>query len=112
MELETRIPPRADRCLCGQVELETHTGFMGGLQRSGATGDTAPYYATSFTECLFHVSTRMPSHSEEALLQKVRRPRLTGERRQNGREWGSQILDVAAGNRCMIFFSELLLRQA
>ncbi|XP_043246445.1 ral GTPase-activating protein subunit alpha-1-like [Amphibalanus amphitrite] len=58
--------------LAWEVELETHTGFMGGLQRNGATGDTAPYYATSFTECLFHVSTRMPSHSEEAILQKTR----------------------------------------
>ncbi|XP_037086533.1 ral GTPase-activating protein subunit alpha-1-like [Pollicipes pollicipes] len=58
--------------LAWEVELETHTGFMGGLQRNGTSGDTAPYYATSFTECLFHVSTRMPSHTEEALLQKTR----------------------------------------
>ena len=61
------------------MELETHTGFMGGLQRNGTTGDTAPYYATSFTECLFHVSTRMPSNSEEALLQKVWKCRGQGE---------------------------------
>lgn len=54
-----------------QVELETHTGFLGGLQRNRSTGDTAPYYATSFTEVIFHVSTRMPSHNQDAILQKV-----------------------------------------
>lgn len=54
-----------------EVELATHTGFMGGLQRNGSTGETAPYYATSLTEVIFHVSTRMPSYSEQSMLQKV-----------------------------------------
>lgn len=54
-----------------QVELESHTGFLGGLQRNKSTGDTAPYYATSFLEVIFHVATRMPSSSQESLLQKV-----------------------------------------
>lgn len=58
--------------LAWEVELESHTGFMGGLQRNKTTGATAPYYATSFTEVIFHVSTRMPSSSQEALLQKTR----------------------------------------
>ncbi|XP_075222670.1 putative Rho GTPase-activating protein CG5521 [Lycorma delicatula] len=58
--------------LAWEVELESHTGFMGGLQRNKTTGATAPYYATSFTEVIFHVSTRMPSSSSEALLQKTR----------------------------------------
>lgn len=58
-------------CTILQVELETHTGFLGGLQRNRTTGETAPYYATSFTEVIFHVSTRMPSHNQDALLQKV-----------------------------------------
>lgn len=35
------------------------------------TGVTAPYYATSLTEVIFHVSTRMPSNNAEAVLQKV-----------------------------------------
>lgn len=54
------------------MELESHSGFMGGLQRNKSSGETAPYYATSFTEAIFHVATRMPSNSEESLLQKVR----------------------------------------
>merc|ERR1740128_848756 len=56
-----------------EVELETHNGFMGGLSRTRTvTGETAPYYATSFLETMFHVSTRMPSTSEESMLQKTR----------------------------------------
>lgn len=58
--------------LAWEVELETHTGFLGGLQRNRSTGETAPYFATSFTEVIFHVSTRMPSHNQDALLQKTR----------------------------------------
>ena len=46
---------------------------MGGLSRTRTvTGETAPYYATSFVEVMFHVSTRMPSMSEESMLQKTR----------------------------------------
>ena len=45
---------------------------MGGLQKTKTTGETAPYYATSFVEVMFHVSTRMPSSSEESMLQKTR----------------------------------------
>ncbi|KAK3931767.1 Ral GTPase-activating protein subunit alpha-2 [Frankliniella fusca] len=58
--------------LAWEVELESHTGFLGGLQRNKSTGDTAPYYATSFLEVIFHVATRMPSSSPESLLQKTR----------------------------------------
>lgn len=54
-----------------QVELESHTGFMGGLQRNRTTGVTAPYYATSFSELILHVSTRMSSSTPEALINKV-----------------------------------------
>lgn len=55
-----------------QVDLATHCGFMGGLQRNGSTGVTAPYYATSTVEAIFHVSTRMPSDSDDCLTKKVR----------------------------------------
>ena len=55
-----------------EVELESHTGFMGGLTRNKSTGETAPYFATSFVEIMFHVSTRMTSTSEESMLQKTR----------------------------------------
>uniref|UniRef100_A0A8C3U7Z3 Ral GTPase activating protein catalytic subunit alpha 2 n=1 Tax=Catharus ustulatus TaxID=91951 RepID=A0A8C3U7Z3_CATUS len=55
-----------------EVDLSTHGGFMGGLQRNGSTGHTAPYYATSTVEIIFHVSTRMPSDSDDSLTKKLR----------------------------------------
>uniref|UniRef100_A0A8C2Z3P7 Ral GTPase activating protein catalytic subunit alpha 2 n=1 Tax=Cyclopterus lumpus TaxID=8103 RepID=A0A8C2Z3P7_CYCLU len=55
-----------------EVDLATHCGFMGGLQRNGSTGLTAPYYATSTVETIFHVSTRMPSDSNDSLTKKLR----------------------------------------
>ncbi|XP_076017611.1 ral GTPase-activating protein subunit alpha-2 isoform X2 [Genypterus blacodes] len=55
-----------------EVDLGTHCGFMGGLQRNGSTGVTAPYYATSTVEAIFHVSTRMPSDSDDCLTKKLR----------------------------------------
>lgn len=63
-------------CDLYQVDLSTHCGFMGGLQRNGSTGQTAPYYATSTVEVIFHVSTRMPSDSDDSLTKKVRGPGL------------------------------------
>ncbi|XP_040580670.1 ral GTPase-activating protein subunit alpha-1 [Lepeophtheirus salmonis] len=58
--------------LAWEVELESHTGFMAGLKKNKSTGETSPYYATSFIEVMFHVATRMPSCTEESLLQKTR----------------------------------------
>ncbi|XP_017775856.1 PREDICTED: ral GTPase-activating protein subunit alpha-1 isoform X1 [Nicrophorus vespilloides] len=58
--------------LAWEVELEGHTGFLGGLQRQGSTGLTAPYFATSFFEVIFHVATRMPGDTPEAVLSKTR----------------------------------------
>lgn len=54
-----------------EVELETHMGFSGGLPKQGC-GHTAPYYATSFLEVIYHVATRMPSTTQEAILTKTR----------------------------------------
>ena len=54
-----------------EVDLATHEGFMGGLQRNGSNGATAPYYCTSALEVLFHVSTRMPANSDDDLHRKV-----------------------------------------
>ncbi|XP_063299789.1 ral GTPase-activating protein subunit alpha-2 isoform X1 [Pelobates fuscus] len=55
-----------------EVDLSTHCGFMGGLQRNGSTGQSAPYYATSTFEVIFHVSTRMLSDSDDSLTKKLR----------------------------------------
>lgn len=54
-----------------EVELESHNGFLGGLPRVGC-GSTAPYYATPFLEVIYHVATRMPTDSPEAILNKTR----------------------------------------
>ncbi|XP_030754501.1 probable Rho GTPase-activating protein CG5521 [Sitophilus oryzae] len=58
--------------LAWEIELESHTGFLGGLQKQGSTGMTAPYVATSFLEAIFHVATRMHGDSAEAVLSKTR----------------------------------------
>lgn len=55
-----------------EVDLESHKGFLGGLQQNKSTGDTAPYYADSTCEILFHVSTRIPSGSTESMHIKMR----------------------------------------
>jgi len=54
------------------VSLESHTGFMGGLQHNGTTGLTAPYYATATVEVIYHVSTRMPADCPGGSNVKVR----------------------------------------
>ncbi|XP_041827330.1 ral GTPase-activating protein subunit alpha-1 isoform X7 [Melanotaenia boesemani] len=55
-----------------EVDLTTHCGFMGGLQRNRSTGQTTPYYATSTTEVIYHVSTRMPYDQDHNLTKKLR----------------------------------------
>ncbi|XP_054894053.1 ral GTPase-activating protein subunit alpha-1 isoform X4 [Poeciliopsis prolifica] len=55
-----------------EVDLKTHCGFMGGLQRNHSTGPTTPYYATSTTEVIYHVSTRMPPDQDQNLTKKLR----------------------------------------
>nr|XP_055029065.1 ral GTPase-activating protein subunit alpha-1 isoform X6 [Misgurnus anguillicaudatus] len=55
-----------------EVNLTSHCGFMGGLQRNKSTGLTMPYFATSTVEAMFHVSTRMPPDSDDSLTKKLR----------------------------------------
>ncbi|XP_016053922.1 PREDICTED: ral GTPase-activating protein subunit alpha-1 isoform X1 [Miniopterus natalensis] len=55
-----------------EVNLTNHCGFMGGLQKNKSTGLTTPYFATSTMEVIFHVSTRMPSDSDDSLTKKLR----------------------------------------
>uniref|UniRef100_A0A8C4QAL4 Ral GTPase activating protein catalytic subunit alpha 1 n=1 Tax=Eptatretus burgeri TaxID=7764 RepID=A0A8C4QAL4_EPTBU len=50
-----------------EVDLTVHNGFMGGLQRNKSNGLTAPYFATSTMEVIYHVSTRMPSDSDDSI---------------------------------------------
>ncbi|KAL0869252.1 hypothetical protein ABMA27_007522 [Loxostege sticticalis] len=80
---ETRNEILANRCgspayeaflaaLAWEVELESHVGFTGGLRGGGGGGVSAPYVATLTLEALFHVSTRMPADSPDAVLNKTR----------------------------------------
>ncbi|XP_036398950.1 ral GTPase-activating protein subunit alpha-1 isoform X3 [Megalops cyprinoides] len=55
-----------------EVNLTSHCGFMGGLQKNRSTGLTTPYFATSTVEVVFHVSTRMPPDSDDSLTKKLR----------------------------------------
>ncbi|XP_064427022.1 ral GTPase-activating protein subunit alpha-1 isoform X4 [Mirounga angustirostris] len=55
-----------------EVNLTNHCGFMGGLQKNKSTGLTTPYFATSTVEVIFHVSTRMPSDTDDSLTKKLR----------------------------------------
>ncbi|XP_075723162.1 ral GTPase-activating protein subunit alpha-1 isoform X3 [Rhipicephalus microplus] len=55
-----------------EVDLEVHTGYNGGLETNKSTGSTAPYYATSFMEVLFHVSTRIPAVEKDSITKKLR----------------------------------------
>ncbi|VVC94837.1 unnamed protein product [Leptidea sinapis] len=56
--------------LAWEVELESHVGFAGGLRGGGGGGSTAPYLATLTLEALFHVATRMPADTPDAILNK------------------------------------------
>eukprot|EP01104_Vermistella_antarctica_P013879 TRINITY_DN4277_c0_g1_i3.p1 TRINITY_DN4277_c0_g1~~TRINITY_DN4277_c0_g1_i3.p1 ORF type:complete len:1289 (+),score=342.86 TRINITY_DN4277_c0_g1_i3:94-3960(+) len=47
------------------VDLKTHCGFMGGLDPHLTTGLTAPYYANSLLEVVFHDITRMPTNESD-----------------------------------------------
>ncbi|CAH1262676.1 RALGAPA1 [Branchiostoma lanceolatum] len=58
--------------LAWEVDLTGHRGFMGGLQRNRSTGDTAPYFATSTMEVIFHVATRMPTTTDDSRTKKLR----------------------------------------
>ncbi|XP_021202849.2 probable Rho GTPase-activating protein CG5521 isoform X1 [Bombyx mori] len=79
---ETRNEILSNRCgspayeaflaaLAWEVELESHVGFTGGL-RGGGAGVSAPYAATLTFEALFHVATRMPADTPDAILNKTR----------------------------------------
>ena len=57
--------------LAWAVELETHEGFMGGLQHNYQL-KTAPYYANSLCEVLFHVSTQMNNQNDQNKISKWR----------------------------------------
>eukprot|EP01105_Mastigella_eilhardi_P013843 TRINITY_DN3158_c0_g1_i1.p1 TRINITY_DN3158_c0_g1~~TRINITY_DN3158_c0_g1_i1.p1 ORF type:complete len:1086 (-),score=189.19 TRINITY_DN3158_c0_g1_i1:690-3947(-) len=49
------------RSLGWEINLASHTGFLGGLDRKQTTGTWAPYYANFESEVIFHVATIIPN---------------------------------------------------
>ncbi|CAG8449369.1 5481_t:CDS:10 [Cetraspora pellucida] len=44
-----------------EIELATHPGYLGGLERNATNGLTSIYYCTSTLEIIFHDVTKMPT---------------------------------------------------
>ncbi|XP_065187715.1 ral GTPase-activating protein subunit alpha-2-like [Sycon ciliatum] len=90
-----------------EVDLAAHPGFMGGLQRNATTGSTAPYYATSMCEVLFHVSTRMPTLEEKGIINKLRH--IGNDEVQiiwseHSRDWRRDIIRTEFGDVMIILY--------
>jgi hypothetical protein len=64
------------RSLGWNVDLGSHTGFMGGLDKNGSTGQSAPYFADYKTEITYHVPTMMPTSVKEP--QQIHKKRHVG----------------------------------
>lgn len=58
--------------LAWPVNLESHEGFMGGLQHVSSQLKSAPYYSNSLCEVLFHVSTQMNNANDQNKISKWR----------------------------------------
>ncbi|EPZ35432.1 Rap GTPase activating proteins domain-containing protein [Rozella allomycis CSF55] len=56
-----------------KVDLESHLGYMGGLDRNLTTGKYSIYYCDSFCEIMFHDVTLIPSdHNDPKNIKKKR----------------------------------------
>ncbi|KAL0208572.1 hypothetical protein P9112_011159 [Eukaryota sp. TZLM1-RC] len=47
------------------INIASHTGFLGGLDRYGITGNSTIYYCDAHNEVVFHVNTLMPTNVRE-----------------------------------------------
>ncbi|CAG8473524.1 8582_t:CDS:10 [Paraglomus occultum] len=56
-----------------EVDLATHTGYVGGLERTGANGKSATYYCDSSMEIIFHDVTKMPNDPSDVKMVKKKR---------------------------------------
>ncbi|KAF9325237.1 Ral GTPase-activating protein subunit alpha-1 [Podila minutissima] len=61
------------RDLGWQVDLATHSGYLGGLERNGSNGKTAMYYCSSTLEIVFHEATRLPTDPDDPRQVKKKR---------------------------------------
>ncbi|KAJ3336746.1 Ral GTPase-activating protein subunit alpha-2, partial [Gonapodya sp. JEL0774] len=44
-----------------EIDLATHPGYLGGLERTSVNGSKATYFCTSTLEMIFHEATKMPN---------------------------------------------------
>ncbi|KAK9674836.1 hypothetical protein K7432_016852 [Basidiobolus ranarum] len=56
-----------------EVELESHKGYLGGLERNSTTGKTAIYYSSKSVEMMFHDVTRIPTNPNDPKQLKKKR---------------------------------------
>src|SRR5690606_21805851 len=60
------------RSLGWPIDVQTHRAYLGGLDPKLTTGATAPYYATSTIELIFHDITSMPTTDDPQQIHKKR----------------------------------------
>lgn len=57
-----------------EIDIATHTGYLGGLERNLTNGTKAAYYCSSSVEMIFHDVTKMPTDtSDPKQLKKVKK---------------------------------------
>ncbi|GBB96125.1 hypothetical protein RclHR1_02690010 [Rhizophagus clarus] len=59
-----------------EIDLATHPGYLGGLERNSTNGTTSIYYCNSTLEIIFHDVTRMPTDPTD--LKQLRKKRHIG----------------------------------
>lgn len=58
-----------------EIDIATHTGYLGGLERNLTNGTKATYYCSSTVEIMFHDVTKMPTdiHDTKQLKKVIQR---------------------------------------
>ncbi|ORZ14187.1 hypothetical protein BCR42DRAFT_393825 [Absidia repens] len=56
-----------------EVDIATHTGYLGGLERNLTNGTKATYYCSSTVEIMFHDVTKMPTDAHDTKQLKKKR---------------------------------------
>ncbi|KAG2213103.1 hypothetical protein INT47_011252, partial [Mucor saturninus] len=56
-----------------EIDIATHTGYLGGLERNLTNGTKASYYCSSTVEMIFHDVTKMPTDTSDPKQLKKKR---------------------------------------
>ncbi|GES98608.1 ral GTPase-activating protein subunit alpha-2-like [Rhizophagus clarus] len=85
-----------------EIDLTTHPGYLGGLERNCSNGLTAVYYCTSTIEIIFHDVTKMPTDPNDP--KQLRKKRHIGNDHvhivwnENNREYRKSTIGGDFGN--------------